>query len=177
MSGARRVREIIVSLLIIAFCVLIIFDPEKGFIIVAGILSLSLTIYGIRELIYYFTMARHMVGGKSALIIGVIAVDIGVFASTLTYLPNIYIVLYLLGIHAFSGAIDIMRSLEAKRMDAGSWRFKMASGAVNIVIAVLCVIFLNSTSMIVYIYTAGLAYSAVARIVTACRKTAIVYIQ
>lgn len=177
MSGGKRVWEMLLGLLTLVLCLIMIVEPESGFKIVALILSTSLIVYGVREIVYYITMARHMVGGKSALYLGVIVLDIGAFAYTLVDVPSIYIVLYLLGVHAFSGAVDIMRSMEAKRLDAPSWRFSMFSGAVNIAVAVLCVVFLKSPDMIVYIYTAGLAYSALARMVSALRRTAVVYIQ
>ncbi len=177
MTASQRAWGIARGLLALLFGAILIADPEDGFFFVAVGLSLSLIAYGVRELVYYFTMARYMVGGKLALYTGVIALDIGMFAGTLTDMPKIYIVLYLLGVHAFSGTIDVMRGMEARRMGASSWRTSMASGAVNIAISIVCVAFLHSAQMIVYIYAAGLAYSAIVRIVTACRKTAIEYIQ
>ena len=56
----------------------------------------------------------------------------------------------------------------------------MLSGAVNLVIAVLAVIaglFLPDTHDLVYLYAGCLFYSAWTQIVSAFRKTAIVYIQ
>lgn len=177
MSAAQRIRSFLAGLFLIGLTVVMFVDPDDGFSIVATILSVSLIAFGVRELFYYFTMARFMVGGKSALYIGVIMLDAGVFALTLSDMPKLYIVLYLLIIHAFSGAVDVMRSTEARRLGAASWRLNLLSGVVNIAISVVCVIFLRSPHMIVYIYASGLAYSAVFRIVNACRKTAVVYIQ
>ena len=94
--------------------------------------------------------------------------------------PKLYIILYLLGIHAFSGLMGILRALEARRFRSPSWRRSMLSGAVNLVIAVLAVIaglFLPGTHDLVYLYAGCLFYSAWTQIVSAFRKTAIVYIQ
>lgn len=177
MTGGRRVTDILVGVLTMLLGFALILFPEYGLSIAAGILSIALIVYGVRMLIYYCSMARHMVGGRTMLYIAVIVLDLGVFMWTLTDIPKIYIVLYLTAVHAFSGAIDILRGLEAKKYKAPSWRLSTLSGAVNIIVAILCIVFLGSTDMIVYIYSAGLIYSAVTRIITAFRKTAIVYIQ
>ncbi len=177
MSAGQRIRECLIGVFMLVLCVLMVFDPESGFAIVVGVLSISLVIVGLRKLFYYFTMARHMVGGKAALYTGIIVLDIGMFAGALNDMPKLYVVLYLLGVHAFAGTIDVLRSMEAKRMSAPSWRTSMASGAINIAISIVCLAFLRSPRMIVYIYAAGLAWSALVRIAGACRKTAIVYIQ
>ncbi len=177
MSAGQRIRECLIGVFTLFLSFLLFFDPESGFTIAAGILSISLALVGLRELIYYFTMARHMVGGKTALYTGIIVLDIGMFAGALNDMPKLYIVLYLLGVHAFTGTIDVLRSTEARRMGAPSWRVSMASGAVNIAISIVCLAFLRSPRMIVYIYAAGLVWSALVRIAGACRRTAIVYIQ
>lgn len=180
MGKLRRVGMILWALLVFAFSALLIFTPDIGYSAAIGILSLTSTIAGIRKLFYYFSMARHMVGGKSELFVGIILMDLGVFTSTLTDVPKIYLALYLLGWYAFSGGIDIMRALEARRFESPSWHFKLISGIVNCVVALLALIagiFLRSQNLLVYIFCFGLIYSACARIVTAFRKTAVVYIQ
>ena len=103
----------------------------------------------------------------------------GIFTLTVVDNPKIYIILYLLGIRAFAGVIDILRAMEARRFE-GPWRMDMASGVVNVSIAILAVVcgfFLNNMQDIVYIYASGLFYSAVLKIVNALRKTSIIYIQ
>ena len=120
--------------------------------------------------------AGSSVGGKLLLYVSLIALDLGVFTATLLDTPGIYIILYLIGAHAFSGAINIMRALEARRY-GGAWRVNAMQGAVGLLVALACVVFLRRTDILVYIYSAGLIYSAAMRIVTAFRRTAIVYIQ
>ena len=83
---------------------------------------------------------------------------------------------YLIAVHAFSGFVDVTRALEAKRLSAPSWKLNFSTGVVNIILAVLCIVFLRLESIAVYIYSAGLIWSAIARIITSFRKTAVVYI-
>ena len=179
MSLMQRVRSIVAALLMIAAAVAMLIYPDNGLAFIALILSVSLTLYGLRALVYYFSMARHMVGGKRILYRGVIIFDLGIFTLTMVFNHKIYIILYLLAIHAFAGVVDVMRAMEARRFD-GPWRMDMATGVVNVAIAILAVIcgfFLNSMQDIVYIYASGLIYSAVLKIVNALRKTSIIYIQ
>ena len=177
MSSGQRIKNVLIGVLIILGAVILIAFPEEGIIITASILSLSLFVYGIKTLIYYITMTRHMVGGRIMLYLAVVVLDLGMFTMMLTNIPKMYIALYLVVVYAFSGAIDILRALEAKKYQAPSWRLSLTSGIISVVIAILCIVFIGSTNMIVYLYSAGLIYSAIARIVTAFRKTAIVYIQ
>ena len=177
MSGGQRIKNVLIGVLIILGAVILIAFPEEGIIITASILSLSLFVYGIKTLIYYITMTRHMVGGRIMLYLAVVVLDLGMFTMMLTNIPKMYIALYLVVVYAFSGAIDIMRALEAKKYQAPSWRLSLTSGIISVVIAILCIVFIGSTNMIVYLYSAGLIYSAIVRIITAFRKTAIVYIQ
>ncbi len=177
MSSGQRIKNVLIGILIILGAVILIAFPEEGIVITASILSISLFVYGIKTLIYYITMTRHMVGGRIMLYLAVVVLDLGMFTMMLTNIPKMYIALYLVVVYAFSGAIDILRALEAKKYQAPSWRFSLISGIINVVIAILCIVFIGSTNMIVYLYSAGLIYSAIVRIITAFRKTAIVYIQ
>ena len=177
MSSGQRIKNVLIGILIILGAVILIAFPEEGIIITASILSLSLFVYGIKTLIYYITMTRHMVGGRIMLYLAVVVLDLGMFTMMLTNIPKMYIALYLVVVYAFSGAIDILRALEAKKYQAPSWRFSLISGIISVVIAILCIVFIGSTNMIVYLDSAGLIYSAIVRIITAFRKTAIVYIQ
>ena len=116
-----------------------------------------------------------MVGGRLILFQGIIALDLGMFAYTLQEIPPIYILLYLLIGHLFSGAVDVMRAMEARRMES-KWRLNLAYGIANILLAVDCFFCVHNPALLSYVYAAGLAYSACLRIAQAFRKTAIVYV-
>lgn len=180
MTKVQRVRKVLAALLMVLCCFILLRFPENGLDIVALILCVSLLLYGLRSLLYYVTMARHMVGGKSILFRGIIVTDFAVFALSMVDSPNIFIILYLLAVHGFAGVMDILRAREARRFHAPTWRRSLAFGVGNLAIAALAVVagvFLHSTRNLVYLYAGCLFYSACAELVTAFRRTAIVYVQ
>lgn len=180
MNKMQRIRDVLLGLIMILGSLVMALVPGDGLKIALGILGISLFVMGIRYIVYYRTMARHMIGGRSILIIGVILLDFSLLTASMQNVPLAYIVVYLLGIYAFSGVIDILGAFEAKGYGATSWRFKLATGIINVLIALaalLCGLILRSHDDVVYIYCAGLFYSGLTRIITAFRKTAIVYIQ
>ena len=157
---------------------ILIMDPETGFYLIAAFMCISLTIKGIKTLIYYFVMARNMVGGKSIFYKALIMVDMGVFTFTAINIPRIYLICHLLISHGFSGIVDMLRAVEDKRQEAPSWKMSFLYGLGNFVIAVIALrcVFHQSSWLVVYIYSAGLAYSAIMQMIASFRKTAIVYI-
>lgn len=180
MSLMQRVRRIISALFMIVCAVVIVFLGEGGLSLVALFISLTLILYAVRTLFFYFTMARQMVDGKGILYKGVILLDLGIFSLSVTDNTSRLVILYLLAAHAFSGAISILRALEARRFGASSWRLRLAEGLINITVAAVALVsglFLGSVNTVIWIYATGLLYSSVISIISAFRKTAIVYIQ
>ena len=180
MTKARRVLTIFEGIMMILGAIVILSIPDSGYIIVILILSLSLIIYGIRKIIYYFTMARYSVGGRSILYGAVLALDFGMLMLSFSSLPGIYLAFYLGLGHLISGAIDIYNALEAKKLASPSWKRKAVEGTVNTVVAVVAIVAgftTKSVIVFVYIYSIGLIYSAILKLISVFRKTAIVYIQ
>lgn len=180
MTKLQRVNNVLVGLLTVVLAFLMLIDPNGGLKVIGLIISLYLLFSGIRNIRFYFSMARHMVGGKNSLYVGIILIDIDLFMIAMNSVSTVYIILYLLGIHAFSGAVDMMLALDARRMASPSWRLKLVTGIGNIGLAVLAVVYgfvLGNRDAVVYIYSFGLLYSGVMRIINAFRRTAIVYIQ
>lgn len=176
MTGQQRIRNVLGGLLRIILAGMLFISPEKGYLLVVLVLTVSLILAGIRNLIYYLSMARHMVGGRITLFKGLVLLDFGLVTYMISDVPQIYVLLYLLGIHLFSGVIDVMHAMESKRMESGSWRISFATGIANILVAAACLFSLRSTRLLVYIYAAGIVYSAVLKIAAAVRRTAIAYI-
>lgn len=178
MTKFRRATIFMISAAMIITAIAFMVSPRESYPVVTLILSFMLVAYGIRQIIYYIVMARHMVGGRLILYIGLIVLDLGLFTATLSTIPLPYVMLYLLGGYAFAGAIDLMRAKEARRLHSPEWKFILFKGMVNILIAVICLVlvFVGTTIAAVYIYSAGLIYSSILRIVSAMRKTAVVYI-
>ena len=177
MTKARRVGNILIGLIMLALGFLMALDPQEVYPVIILILGLTLLFSGLRSLIYYFTMAKHMVGGRAVLYRAVIVIDIGLFTLSLTKIPLLFVVLYLAAMHGFAGFVDIMSAREAKKLRAGSWKLNLSHGIINVIMAVLCLIFLGTEAVAVEIYALGLMYSGLIRIIQAFRRTAVVYIQ
>ena len=107
MTKAGRVKNVIVGLIMILTGILIGAFGEEAYWIIITVLGASLVVYGIRLIVFFAKMARHMVGGRSILYRAVITLDIGLFTLSLTDVPSIILVMYLAGVHGFSGIIDI----------------------------------------------------------------------
>ena len=80
MTKLQRISNILTGLVLILISILIFVIPESGYPFAVTIIGLTLTATGLRLLIYYLTMARHMVGGKLMLFIGIIALDAGMLS-------------------------------------------------------------------------------------------------
>ena len=178
MTVYQRIKKILFSLIMFAVALFFFINPsDNAYRIVVGILSIGLAIAGIKDIVFYFRMARHMVGGKMILIQGVIILDFAIITGSFTNVPKIYILLYLIGIHAFSGVVEILRSMEARRTVDGPWKMKFFHGIVNFILAIACLIFIRRSNTALIIYSLGLMYSAVVRLFDAFGKTTFVVIE
>ena len=180
MSKFRRIRDIIIGVFMLLLALIMIILPEDSFGIIILILTVSMFVYGFRLLWFYFTMSRHMVGGKSTLYRAIIVLDLALFLVSAVALSRIIVLIYLIFIFIFTGIIDILRSFEAKSNGAVNWRFKMIAGIIAVLFAIALIVvglFFQREDILVYGYSITLIYSAVTRIVTAFKKTAVVYIQ
>ena len=177
MSLFQRVQNIVIGLCMLISAAILILWPEDGSLIIMLFLAASLIIRGISELIYYITMGRFMVGGKLFLFIGVVFLDFGLFTVSLADESKIVVVLYLIGVHAFAGLVNLLRAREAMRYKSPAWRINMAQGVTSLLILAASLIFARDEGMLVLLYCAGLVYSAFLRIYSAFRRTAVVYIQ
>jgi len=178
MTVFQRIRGVFVGVLMLVFAVILIVNPSDDiYMLLIIILALGLAISGIKDIIFYFTMARHMVGGKMILVQGVIVLDFAMLTGSLSDVPKFYVLLYLIGVHAFSGVVETLRALESKRAVDGPWKLKLSHGIVNFLLAASCLIFIKHADTALIIYGIGLMYSAVIRIITAFRKTAFMVIK
>ena len=177
MSIASRIGKIITGILIIAGAVLLMMLPELGYIVIAAILGISLLISGIGSLIYYFTMSRHMVGGRDALYTGLIKVDLALFTLSVSDVPKVFVMLYLVAVFGVTGLLHVLRSLEARKRNAPSWHYRFISGIIYLTIALLCLIFSKNTVVMVVVYCIGLILTGLGRIASAFYRAKVVYIQ
>lgn len=180
MTKFRRVLNVLAGIgMILIGAIIIISETGQSLKLVLLLIQFGMTMRGLEAIHYYLTMAKSMVGGKNVLYRGMIYLDLGILAGSLFDHPITYTVVYIALLHVFSGAVDILRANESRKIGA-HWRLKMAYGVTEVLLAVAVVIsgvVYKSPLITTYIYGAGLIYSALLRIAGAFRRTEIVYIQ
>ena len=176
MTNWQKFSNVLAAFLMILFGLLILFAGEEAYLFVILVFAFLLFIYSIRMLVYYFQMARYMVGGKEILYRGILFLDLSIFIITLSTIPSTYVMLYMVGMLAFSGAVDIMNAMDLRRLQ-GHWILQFIRGTVCVVGAVLCIAMMNTPKMVVTIFCFMLFYNAVMRIINAVRPTEIIAIQ
>lgn len=110
--------------------------------------------------------------GKTFWIVGFIVLDFGLFNLSLTDAHSLFIILYLLGMYAFNGAIDVMRAFEQKKYGS-RWKLKLATGFIEISVALTAFFggfIFRSKGVVVLVFALGLAYSGVVKAIEAFRK-------
>lgn len=177
MTKWQRIKAILWGLLTLLVAPLLVIDPEVGCAVIVVVLGLSSAIKGVRMLLYFVTMARHMVGGKTILYQGFILLDFGLFTLSIAEIPSRFIMLYLLLGYLFYGLIGVLRAMEIRKQAMGIWRFKLLVGAGDIALGILCLAKLNSVKWAAGIYCLGVIWSALGRIVSACRPNQRVYVK
>ena len=176
MSKLQRIRSIVIGLIMLLVALTILSDPKDGYHIVALILTFSFLVAGFRYLIYYFRMARQMVGGKRILYLSLIILDFAVLTFSMTQFPSTYVVLYLLAIYAFSGLVHLMQANQARQMQSPAWFKDALQGLFDLGIVAACLYNLHNPQVLTVIYAMGMTFSAFRRIISGFKKTSIVYI-
>lgn len=169
MTRWQRIKAITRGVLTLLAAPLLLIDPELGCALIVMVLGLSAAIKGIRMLLYFAAMARHMVGGKTILYQGFILLDFGLFTLSIADIPSRFIMLYLLLGYLFYGLVGVLRAMEIRKQKIGSWRFKMLVSLGDLVLGIACLVKLNSMKWAVGIYCLGVVWSSLGRIVSACR--------
>ncbi len=178
MTKRGRAARIAQGLLMLAYAMFLAVLGSDALGGVLWTIGLGMSLRGIRTLIYYFTMARYMVGGKFVLYRGIIFLDAGIYTSAVADHPAFTLVLYIAAINAFAGLVDILRAAESKRLGSSHWKLRAAQGAVQVGIAAAVLagsIVLRRTDLAVYAYASGLIVAACLKIASAFRRTAIAY--
>ena len=177
MSKIQRITNLVLGLIVLVTGISMTVYTDDAYAFVIFFLSMGFLLSGIERLVYYFTMAKYMVGGKESLYRGIIFLDFALFTLSISDVPSIYILMYLALIHAFSGAVDILRAVEAKSYSSKHWKLKLFHGILNVAVSAGCFIFINNPGVAVLVYGIGLVYSGILRIISAFRKTTFVYIR
>lgn len=177
MGSLRRIANAASGVVLIILGLLLLQDPRGGYDLVLRLLMTTFTLYGLQMLVYFFTMARYMTGGFEILYKGVFILDAGLFVLFLDNIPRLYVMFYLLGGLALSGVIDILQANYARKLQAGNWRYQIFYGILKVLILVPALFYLDSVRSLTYIYAAGLIHTAFTCLVTAFRRTEIVYVE
>ena len=180
MSKIQRFNSFVGGLFTVLFGVVLFLAPYIGTDLIIFVMSCSLILLGAGKLLFYATMSRHMVGGKYSLFYGLILTDLGVVAFTIKNYSPMVVMIYLLVIHSFYGATDIMVALQAKRAKSRSWRIKLLTGIGNLALGISAIVFgLTGEDVftVIYIYALGMAYTGIMRMANAFRRTVVPYIQ
>ena len=174
---SQKIKNGIAAIFMLLCAVGLIYFPNEGFYVVVCIIAFGITIKGFRQLIYYLTMAKYMVGGQKILFTGIIYFDFGLFVLTLDDVPKQYVMLYLLGSLLFRGIIHAGGAFQSYKLKADAWKGQMFHAIVNIGIVIVGLFMLNNVNALVYVYCCGLAYSAISRLIQTFKTQEIVYIQ
>ncbi len=177
MTKYQRAESFIVGMIMLLSGAVMLYFPEEGFYCIAAILGVSLVLKGVQSLVYYFAMARFMVGGKAILFTGVMILDFGIFTFSMVDEPKIYILVYLIAFHGFSAVVNLLKGVREKYSHTGSWKIDLSQGTGNLLIILVCFLFRQSQALLVFLYCGGLFYSGTLRILSALRKNDIVFIQ
>ena len=180
MTRTKRLINILQGLIMIVLAGYLLIFPTTSLPLVLGLIGLGMTINGIRTLMYYFSMAKHMVGGKTVLYRGIIFLDIGILTSSLADAPGRSLIIYISAVCIFTGFVAILRAREEKSWGSRRWIGKLIYGSIYILIAgavLYCGFAWDMPEVAVDAYALGLVWSAAGKIASAFRRTAIVYIQ
>ncbi len=177
MTKWQKIKAVLGAVVSLIFVPILLQDADKGCALIAAVLGFSAAIAGLRMIIYFFSMARHMVGGRLILYQGVIALDFGAFTLCLATVPSQYIMAYLIIGYLFYGVIEILNALDIKKKKLGSHRFKLATGIGSIVFGIVCLTQIGSADAMVYLYCFGVVWSAISRVISAFRPSAVVYVE
>ena len=180
MTKLSRVFDVL-SGIIMAAGGIWLFVAETGFAmkVILVFIDLEMFAMGVGSLYYYLTIARHMVGGRNVLYRAMVLLDLGILAGMLADHPTVYAIVYMALLLGFGGVVSVLRANEARKI-GGRWKLRLLSGVTELLLAVLVSVIAavyGRLDAAVFVYGAGLIYSAVLRIAAAFRRNEIVYIQ
>lgn len=180
MTRFQKIESLLIGLFMIAYVCLIIYlynaFPDMAIIAILYGLTAVMAYNAVKRLIYYFTMARHMVGGRGVMYRGILYLDLAGFILTLQFLPTTYMMIYLVFLLGFRGAIDIFGAVDSHRIGA-HWKLKFINGAIALFFCFYALFVLQNRTAVVYIYCLSLLSDAIIRIFNSLRVDPVVTFQ
>ena len=138
MNRFTRICNVLAGIFMILVSIMMLALPEIGYILATWILGIVLLVNGMKQLIYFFSMGIHMVGGRIILYRALITLDMGAFTMSIRGTGQRYVLFYFMIYYLFAGIIAIFRVIESLKLEAGSWKLKLLNGMFNIVIVIIC---------------------------------------
>lgn len=177
MSRFQRVRSVLLGIAAIVVGIEVLAAPGENGLLVAMLLIIGMVLVaGLRLIGSYLSMGRHMVGGLSLLVRGIIMLDVAAFAFTIVDEPNLYVALYLLGANFYAGGTAAFRVLDAYKTGARHWRLTLAHSVLSIGLAVACLVYLGNQDVLKLIFCISLFTSGFARITRSLTETDVIHI-
>lgn len=176
MSKLGRVGNVLFGLLLIAIAAVMVFalSTQDALMAMVTLLAITLALYGLRTLWLYISLARHMVGGKALLYVGVLAIDAA--AVVMVIMANQFLAgIYLSITYFLLGAVNAMHVMDDKQYGT-PWRGHMVQAVIYLLLGIACLVLNSSADLLVTVYCIGLVYNAVMRIYNALRPQAVAYI-
>ena len=78
MTKIQRVKSFLGGLVTVLFGGILYWVPFMGVDLISLVVTVSLLVLGLKNLLFYATMSRHMVGGKYSLFAGIILTELGI---------------------------------------------------------------------------------------------------
>ena len=177
MNRFKRIGNVLTGIGLLLISLVMLAIPDLGYLLATWILGVVLVVNGLRQLVYFLCMGIHMVGGKMILYRALITLDMGFFTLSIRGTGQRYVLFYFTIYYLCAGIISIFRALESQKLEAGSWKTKLAGGLFDMVIAATCLINNHSERVMLAVLCFALSVSAITRIMMAFKKSAIIYIQ
>lgn len=176
MTNFQRIFTIVKSVILIILALLTMFSPSVGYYVLLMILNITLLIYGIRLLIYYFSLARFKVGGLWTLYKSIIIIDLSLLLMSIQWAPQKLVMIVLILLLAFEGVVFIMKAMKSKTLDSEKWKSQLFLGIILFIIAIICIVTIKSTQFATILYSLAIIVSAVSDIISVAKRSEIVYI-
>ena len=167
MNRFTRIWRVLTGVFTIIISILMFENPDMGYILATIILGSVLFFRGLKQLIYFFSMGIHMVGGKMILYRALITMDVGFFTITIHGIGQRYIMFYFTMYYIYAGIVSIFKAFESRRFEAGTWKMSFISGIYDVSIAMICLFNNNSEKIKLDILCLTLIKSAFTRIIIA----------
>jgi hypothetical protein len=91
--------------------------------------------------------------------------------------PQAIMIVYVVAIHLVAAVVNIIRTVGNKKDGNPGWKIDFAQFFGNLAQVILCHVFIGHVEIPVYIYCIGEIYGSILKIISSCKKTAIVYVQ